>query len=434
MKAKPGLSSATIKSPSPLMTHPYCNRRNAVRLSVAVGAAWAALAMPAQAAFISSDRTIANGNPLNGNYIGDTQWVGVSSVANGEVQRVANVRVDVVEPALFSYSDQTGGGIDAYSNSALRVYGGTFNQISPTGAGGGISLNDTSTGVISGGTLRFLGVNGLAAGAAGAHATVSGGLIQNGLSSVAYVLNGTLQVTGGSIISQSGQAAIAGADGSVISVSGGTVQSLSGAAIYLGANSALTLSGGTVSGAAGGGAQWGVRLEDATITAALNGGTVNGGVRANSYAPAPATQAALGGTLTVNGGVFANGSAALDVSGGSYSRFAGADASFFALGSNSINFYGTDLSLSGPTAGSVFETNHFNGNFYTFTGGTFADGQSAIGLRIFDAETWAGGAAALVGGFTLNPSPVPEPASGLLLLLALPLLAVELRRKSQAQA
>lgn len=408
-------------------------RRPVVHLStlLSVGAIGLACALPASAAFISSDRTIANGNPLNGNYIGDTQWVGVSSVANGQVHRVANVRVDVVDPALFSYNDQTGGGLEAYSNSVVKVYGGTFNQISPTGAGGGIGLHDTSTATISGGTLRALTISGTAAGTAGAQATVSGGLIQNGLSAVAYVGNGRLSVSGGTLRSQSGQSAIAGAAGSVIEVSGGAVESLAGAAIYLGADSALTLRGGTVNGGAGGGSQWGLRLEGATITAALSGGSINGGVRADAYAAASVTQAALSGSVTVNGGVFANGRASFDVSGGSYSRFAGADASFFALGSNTINFFGTGLTLSGPTAGNVFETNHFSGNFYTFTAGTFADGQSAVGLRIFDAEAWAGGSSALVGGFTLNPAaPVPEPATWLMLLLALPALLVVARRRA----
>lgn len=117
----------------------------------------------------------------------------------------------------------------------------------------------------------------------------------------------------------------------------------------------------------------------------------------------------------------------MEVTGGSYTRFARADASFFAMGMNSINFYGTGLALSAAVAGQVFETNNCTGNFFTFTSGTFSDGQRAMGLRLFDGVSVAGNI--LPGGFTLNPSPVPEPAAWLLMLLALPVLAATARRQ-----
>jgi hypothetical protein len=390
------------------------------------------LALPASAAeFIISDRTVANGNPLNGNYIGQTVVVGASLIFDGNVTRVANVQVDVIAPAHFSYSDQTGGGIAAYSNSVVRIQGGSFDQISGTGFGGGLNLADTSTGIVNAGTLRYVSVAGAAVGAAGAHATVNGGLVENGLAGVAYIVNGTLNVNGGTLRATGGQSGIAGGGGSVISVSGGLVQSVLGSAIYIAQDSALSMTGGTVTGGPGGVGQWGVRMEGANLMASLRGGTVNGGVRADAASNQTALQATLGGSLTVNGGVFAYGNGAVDVTGGSYTRFAGADASFFAMGSNSINFYGTGLALSGPTAGSVFELNNYTGNFYTFTGGTFADGQSAVGLRLFDAVSVASNP--LNGGFTLNQvSSVPEPATWLLLLLALPAVAGAVRRRQDA--
>jgi hypothetical protein len=46
---------------------------------------------------------------------------------------------------------------------------------------------------------------------------------------------------------------------------------------------------------------------------------------------------------------------------------------------------------------------------------------------LFDAVSIAGNA--LPGGFTLNPSPVPEPSSALLLLLSLPALGAIMRRR-----
>ena len=388
--------------------------------------AWAVPAAAQQ--YITTNRTVSGGNPLNGNYIGQSVLVGASLISNGIVTRVPNVQVDVVAPAVFSYNDQTGGGLAAYSNSVVRIQGGSFNQISANGFGGGVSLSDSSTGIIDGGTLRALSLSGTAAGAAGAQATVNGGLIENGIAGVAYIVNGTLNVTGGTLRALGGQSGIAGGTGSVINVSGGLVQSLQGSAINISQDSALTMTGGTATGDAGGGAQWGVRLDGVNIVAALRGGTVNGGVRTEAGSnPTTARQATLGGTFNVNGGVFAYGNAALDVTGGNYTRFAGADASFFAMGTNTINFFGTGLALSGPTAGQVFETNNYAGNFHTFTGGAFSDGQSAVGLRLFDAVSVAGNP--LGGGFTLNAAPVPEPSTALLLLLALPAIGVAVRRR-----
>ena len=397
----------------------------AVGVALLVGA-WAVPAAAQQ--YITTNRTVSGGNPLNGNYIGQSVLVGASLISNGIVTRVPNVQVDVVAPAVFSYNDQTGGGLAAYSNSVVRIQGGTFNQISANGFGGGVSLSDTSMGIINGGTLRALSLSGTAAGAAGAQATVNGGLIENGLAGVAYIVNGTLNVTGGILRAQGGQSGIAGGTGSVVNVSGGLVQSAQGSAINISQDSALTMTGGTATGGTGGGPRWGVRLDSANIAAALRGGTVNGGLRADAGSnPTTARQAILGGTVSVNGGVFAYGNAALDVTGGTYTRFAGADASFFAMGTNTINFFGTGLALSGPTAGQVFEFNNYTGNFYTFTGGTFSDGQNATGLRLFDALSVAGNL--LDGGFTLNAAPVPEPSTALLLLLALPAIGVAVRRR-----
>lgn len=400
--------------------------------ALAVTACLTTVALPAAAVeYVTSNRTIAGGNPLNGAYIGQSVVVGASLIFDGIVTRVPNVQVDVVASAVFSYNDQTGGGLGAYSNSVVRVQGGTFNQISGTGFGGGIGAFDTSTLIVNGGTLRAVSLSGTAAGAAGARATVNGGLIENGVAGVASIVNGTLDVNGGTLRATGGQSGIAGGGGSVITVNGGLVQSVQGAAIYIAQDSALTMTGGTVNGGAGGVAQWGVRLEGANLMAKLRGGTVNGGVRATAASNQSALQAMLGGSLAVNGGVFAYGNAALNVTGGSYTRFAGADASFFAMGSNSINFFGADLALSAPTAGSVFELNNYVGNFYTFTSGTFADGQSAVGLRLFDATSVAGNA--LGGGYTLNPAAaVPEPSIWLLMALALPAIGALTRRRLTA--
>lgn len=394
-----------------------------VALALALVAA-ATLAGPCAAAtFITSDRTVAGGNPLSGNYSGQGVFVGVDSAFN----RIANVHVDVIDPAQLNYSDQTGGGLAAYGNSVVNVRGGSFVQYSPTGCCGGISANDTSRLNISGGTLDGLSVSGTAAGAAGAQATVSDGLIQNYRGYVAGVTNGVLAVSGGTIRSNSAQGALVGNAGSVINISGGLVQSVGGAAVIASTGSALHLSGGTVSGLAS--RAFGIVLDNTGAAADLHGGTINGGLRADRYGTgSPALQATLSGALTLNGGAFALRDAALDITGGNYTAYAGSNAHFFALGSNSLNFYGDGLELSGPTAGSVFMDYNYDGNFYTFTHGTLAGGQSAVGLRVFDALSLGGSTVGLGGSFTLT-SAVPEPAHWVMLLLALPLLAWRAARR-----
>ena len=394
--------------------------------------AWAAIALAtlgalagpsAAATFITVDRTVAGHNPIDGNYSGQGVFVGV----DGAFNRVANVQVDVIDPAQLNYSDQTGGGLAAYSNSVVNVRGGSFGQYSPTGCCGGASANDTSRLNISGGTLDSLSVNGAAAGAAGAHANVSGGLIQNYRRSVAVVANGVLNMSGGTISSSAAQPALVGEVGGVVNIGGGLVQSVSGAAIIAGTGSALTLSGGTVSGLAS--RAFGIVLDDAGMTADLRGGTINGGLRADHYSAAsPALQANLSGSLTLNGGAFALRDAALDIRGGSYTAYADSDAQFFALGSNNLNFYGNGLTLSGPTAGRVFMDYSYDGNFYTFTAGTFSGGQSAVGLRVFDALSFYGSTAGMGGGVTLTAA-VPEPGEWALLLAGLGVLSLLASRR-----
>ena len=157
-------------------------------------------------------------------------------------------------------------------------------------------------------------MNGAAAGAAGAQASFSGGLIQNYRGTVTGVTNGVPNVSGGTIQSNSAQAALVANVGGVVNISGGLVQSASGAAIVGSEGSALSLSGGTVSGLAS--RTFGVVLDNAGVAADLHGGTIHGGLRADRYnVNSPALQATLSGGLTLNGGAFALGGAALDISG-----------------------------------------------------------------------------------------------------------------------
>jgi hypothetical protein len=99
-------------------------------------------ALPASAEFIITDRTVANGNPLAGNYNGQPMLVGVTGYSR--LVKVPGLRVDVVDPAQFGYSDQTGGGMEVWSNAVVRVQGGSFGQLTASGFGGGLQMYDTS--------------------------------------------------------------------------------------------------------------------------------------------------------------------------------------------------------------------------------------------------------------------------------------------------
>ncbi len=397
-----------------------------------------ALTLPASAQFITIDRTVAGGNPFNTTINGSTVSFGRTS---GGVN-VSGLQADVIEPARFGYSDQTGGGLRVFSDSIVRVQGGTFNVSGGTGApGGGIGLFDTSQALITGGIINTLGISGAGPGAAGARATVSGGLIQNGATQVVSVTNGTLNVlTGASISSQGAQTAARGNSGSVINISGGTITGATGAAVSIGSantlvDSRLTVTGGTITGAAG--VPSGIVIDDIVTAASITGGTISG-VRANrgSGNVSPVVQVSIGGTAIINGGVAANGGAGIDVSGGSFTNYGGVNgAAFLALGTNTINFYGTDLAFSPATIGTLsYAGNTITGNYYTFTGGTFTDGQNALGLRLFDATAINGNMAPYSGGFTLSNTAASAPEPGSLALLALPLLGAIVARRRKAHS
>lgn len=389
----------------------------------------------AQLIYISADRTVAGGNPLNGVYNGNRVIVGASGFNSGTGQfiRVPNVQADAVDPASFGYSDQTGGGLEAWSNSLLRVSGGTFQVTGGTGApGGGVSAYDTSQVTITGGTILATSVSGAAAGAGGATMTVSGGTISNGQGIVAAVRNGILNVNAGATIRSTGngQPAISGDTGSIVNVSGGTVAATTASGdlggINIGAGSALSVTGGTISGSANN--PNGVIVNNATVTAALTGGSI-AGVQARrstfNLGTSVATQVRIGGNVAISNGVFAFGEAAVDVTGGTFTNYGGVTgAAFVTLGNNNINFFGTSLVLSAPTPGSLVYVGSYTGNYYTFTSGTFADGQSAVGLRLFDA-TGTGAS----GGFTVTSvgSTAPEPST--LALISFAALGLIARRR-----
>ena len=157
----------------------------------------------------------------------------------------------------------------------------------------------------------------MAPGVGGSRIDFSGGTVQNYRRQVASVANGTLNISGGTVRSTSGQSGVVGNQGSIINVTGGQVQSDAGAGIVVSGDSTFTLTGGTVTALSAAGS--GVVVSNLSGSAAqLRGGTVNNGVPATRNLPGTtAVQAALSGSITVNGGVFALGDAAIDIAGGS---------------------------------------------------------------------------------------------------------------------
>ena len=71
-------------------------------------------------------------------------------------------------------------------------------------------------------------------------------------------------------------------------------------------------------------------------------------------------------------------------------------------GQHTIGSIGSGLTLCGPTAGTVFDLNPRSGKHGSLTAGTLRDGQSAFGLRLFDAPALDDDAIGFVGGFALS--------------------------------
>jgi len=372
------------------------------------------------AVYIDSDRTVAQGNALNGNYNFNTVVVGM----NAQGQRIGGVTVDVVAPASLGFSDQTGGGMLVFSDALVNWQGGSSLHLSPTGNGGGMELFDTSRAVVSGGELASLHITGPAAGAAGPQAVLQGGLIDNSRGVTSIVTNGRLHITGGTLSSSrttlGGQPALAANNGSVVSIAGGRVSSAAGSALVASGTAVIDVSGGRIVGLAGSNITPAVYLSDLVTAAQLHGGVIEGGLRARQGLPGAPNrlQAVLSDQLQVQGSVVAAEHAQIEVRGG---RYADSFAEFVALGSEDITFVGQGLTLSGPVAATFYDINPYAGSIYTFTAGTLADGRSAVGLRVFDASAAPGGIALV--------SSVPEPSAVALLLAGVGVVAARTRRR-----
>ncbi len=153
---------------------------------------------------------------------------------------------------------------------------------------------------------------------------------------------------------------------------------------------------------------------------ALAGGQIGGIVRA-----------AGGGSVDVSGGSYSNllsYNGLIEVSGGLGANNGRLGSGIGGLGK--FKLYGSDFVLSNPQAGSYYDPTYWisgQGVSYVLTG-TLLNGQ-AIRASYFEEGLNLGQAPRNI---TFAASPVPEPATAMMLLAALPLLGWAARRRSTA--
>lgn len=407
--------------------------------SLSLGAAATALLLTgavgipaARAQFIpiTADATIANGNPLNSNY--GTNVILIGAQRDAFATRVPNLHVDIVDPAVFTYSNLVGRGVEVYSNTVVSVTGGAI--------GNGLNAFDQSDVTISGGTIQGIGLSfaAFAPGPNTPHITVNtGATISQNLTgnAAAGVFLGTLTVNGGTLrnVTNNGEGIRLFGTGTA-QINGGTTQVISTSD-----SGALFMTGGTINGVLGSNSQ--ALILQSAVAASISGGTINGGIQSNSQNGIGTGKADISGNVAVNDGVFSLAGLASDINvfGGTFGG-GSSPAAFYALGGASINFFGTGLLLSAPTPGSYtffqgIGSTTYVGNFFTVTG-ILRDGQS-INRVLFDAVSVNGSTAGLGGGFTTNAvsAAAPEPGSLALSLIGcvFSLSAVCRTRKTKAE-
>ena len=366
-----------------------------------------ATASHAQNTFITSDRTVANGNPYNSATAG-TIHIG-TTVANGSAL-VPNVNVDIVAPASAL-------AMNARSNSRVNMTGGTVQ---------GFQLFDDAEFTISGGTTGNSSVGYQTRANDRSRITVTGGTFQNGF----------------------------GLSGSAVGeVLGGTFNNGIGAA----GDSRLTIHGGTFNNISSNGASV-VDVYNGTFRYSTVPSTQSG-------APVPVSSGVSGGgTLNVYGGNFAGqmmsvsnssgqtGSTA-NIAGGTHGRLQAANTGVFNISggvfNNSLlctfgtttipygeyNFVGTGFSLTNARAFTLTDqyVNQFAGTMYDLRG-TLADGNAVVSRYFVQNQSVAQGASQGVAGITFAaPAVVPEASTSALFVLPIIALSMAVLRRREAR-
>ena len=385
----------------------------------------------AQDLYVSSDRTVANGNPINGTF--NTVRVGKDSALNNYDGIHADIIGGTYNAAFFAYNTSTvnvSGGLfkngllpqnatvlnfggtaqsdnflAVFNTATLNVSGGTINALQNTNAalvnfGGTAQANtlltfNTSTTNVTGGTFSL---NGRIQDSS--NVIITGGTFNNGLD--AYQ-NSTITVTGGTITG-----GLSGHNSSTVNI-GGTAQidflqitdnstfNISGANFPSGLNavnnSTVNFSGGTVGSVLeadnnsivnfGGTTQAGSLIAADSSTINVTGGVVT-------------DLLGIGGTYNISGGQIAHNTLA------NIGEGLGANFSLY-------NILGTNLTLSNAVSG-IFDDGFgdlLNGVFWKLNG-TLQNGD-ALNTRYFDFGGSLSAPAHIVGAQVVPA--VPEPGS-----------------------
>lgn len=363
-----------------------------------------ATASHAQNTFITTDRTVANGNPYAATTAG-TIHIG-TTVANGSVL-VPDVNVDIVAPASAL-------GMNARSTSRVNMTGGSVQ---------GFQLFDDAQFTVSGGTTGNSSIGYVTGANDRSRITVTGGTFQNGFglteSAVGAVSGGTfnkgVSAAGNSRLTiQAGTFNSIGANGAaVVDVLGGTFRysttpsSQSGAPVPV---SSGVGSGATMNIYGGNFAAQMLAVSQAGSTANIAGGSHG------------RLQAFVGGVFNVSGGVFND---SLLCSFGSASTSYG-----------EYNLVGTGFSLTNARAWTLTDqyVNGFTGTMYDLRG-TLADGNPVISRYFVQNQTAAQGASGGVAGITFAaPAVVPEGNTFALCVLPLVVLSMTALRRREARS
>ena len=303
----------------------------------------------AQNLYVSSDRTVSGGNPINGTY--DQVRIGRDSSGGNFTGVHADITGGVYNGALFSFND-----------SLVNITGGDFkNVILPQNSSvlnfGGTATAENVLAVFNKATLNVTGgsVVTLQVGASGdtAIANVSGAVQINYLNANA---NTTTNITGGMI------GILYPFDDSVVNLKGGTVSEL-----ITGKNSVINFTGGIVTDYPfllghsvlnfGGSAQIPFIQPQEFSTVNLSGGSIasDGFVDSIDH-----------GTVNFTGGVFTvpifGDGGAYNISGGIFDNTTFVNSGpLFNLDYSDFRIFGTYISVTNATAGTY--TDNFGDNF-----------------------------------------------------------------------
>ncbi|MBC8143630.1 MAG: hypothetical protein H7Y38_19540 [Armatimonadetes bacterium] len=360
----------------------------------------------AQQTYITSDRTVASGNPFNTTTAG-TINIGITA-ANAAL--VPGVNVDIVAPANAL-------GMIARSTSRVNMTGGMVQ---------GFQLFDDAQFTVSGGTTGNSSIGYVTSANDRSRITVTGGTFQNGFG---LTENAVGEVVGGTF--NKGMSATG--------------------------DSRLTIRAGTFNA---------VGVQNAAV-ADIYDGTFRYSTTPSSQSGSPVPVSSgvdRGGTLNIYGGNFAaqmmsvsnlsgQTGSNINIVGGNHGRLHAFNAGVFNVSggvfNNSLicsfgsaggrygeyNFFGTGFSLTNARAFTLTDqyVNQFTGTMYDLRG-TLADGNAVVSRYFVQNQTVAQGASQGVNGISFSaPVVVPEASTFALCVPPIVVLSMAVLRRSESR-